>query len=313
MAWLASDFLAEVRQAAALAASNTYAPEGQKDADILRLADRELQTALLPLMLGVREEWFVIKKSVAFTASVKRVRVPARSIAGRLRDVRCTIGNVDTPLVRLQTTDKPWIQPQPTTGPAYGYYLEGEWVVFLPPPQQGGTLDLYYLARPGRLTITPDDYRVITAVDAAGVPGATAFATWTYCDGTKLVDFVRGSSGLGPLQQDVSAVETGATNDEFTVSTEASGFIEVGDYITKPDLTPVVPLPVELHGALVARVTAALHRQNQKMPQADMEEGNARRIEDKAVQLLTKRVESANMPARGKLMWRRTRVLPWGW
>lgn len=312
MALLVTDLLAEIRQAAGIASSSTYSPEGLTDADILRVANRELSTSLLPLMLGVREEFYVIKKSVAFTEETERIRIPARTIAGRVREIRATVGNVDMVMRRYEPTDKPWIQPMTATpGAITGYFLQGEWIVFLPRPSQSGTLDIYYLARPGRMTITANDYRAITAVDQT--TGTIDFATWTYCDGTKTMDLVRGGSGFSPLQQDVSGVESGAFNDQFTIAPSSAAFAEVGDYVTQPDLTPVVPLPTELHGVLVSRVVTAIMRQLGKEADAMREEANARRLEDLAVEMLTPRVEAAKRPVRGNLVWRRGGAFTRGW
>lgn len=58
MSLLVSDFLQEVRQAAAVASTSGTSPEGLTDSEILRVADREVQTSLVPLLLGVREEFY---------------------------------------------------------------------------------------------------------------------------------------------------------------------------------------------------------------------------------------------------------------
>lgn len=305
MAWLASDFLAEVRQAAAVASTSGTSPEGLTDSEILRVADREVQTSLTPLMIGVREEWYVQKQSVAFTAgTTQRIRIPARTIAGRVRDIRATVGGVDNRLVRYEPSDKPWVQPLASPGPLTGYYLEGEWIVFLPPPQVSGALDIYYLGRPGRMTVTSTDYRALTAVSSTTL----TYATWASGQSTSL-DVVRGSSGLGPLIQDLSF--SGATTTQVTVSAADSAYCAVGDYLVNSDLTPVVPLPVEMHGVLLARVTAALMRQMGKTGAAELEESNANRLCDLAMDLLTPRVESAVRPGRGRLNWR-TGMGSWG-
>lgn len=312
MALLVTDLLAEIRQAAGIASSSTYSPEGLTDADLLRVANRELSTSLLPLMLGVREEFYVVKRSVSFTEETERIRIPARTIAGRVREIRATVGNVDMVMRRYEPTDKPWIQPMTATpGAITGYFLQGEWIVFLPRPSQSGTLDIYYLARPGRMTINTEDYRAITNIDTVTNEVSWVIG-WPYSDGTVPVDFARGGSGFSPLLQDVEGADN-FLNTGLQIPAEALGYLEVGDYVCKPDLTPVVPLPTELHGVLVARVVTAVMRQLGKEADAMREEANARRLEDLAVEMLTPRVEAAKRPVRGNLVWRRGGAFTRGW
>ncbi len=314
MSLLVSDFLAEVRQAAAVAATSASSPEGLTDSEILRVADREVQTSLVPLLIGVREEFYGLTQSVTFTASTtKRIRIPGRTVAGRVRDIRAVIqGGTEQTLVRYEVTDKPWLSPLSNTyGPITGYYLEGEWIVFLPPPNAGGTLKISYFGAPGRMTTTSTDFRAITSVDTT--TGAIGFASWTFSGN---LDVVRGSSGFSALLQQPSY--SGATTTSITLSTEDASFCEVGDYVCVADTTPVVPVPRELHGVLLGRTVAALMRQLGKGAIAELEEANANRLCDLAVELLTPRVESAVRPGRGHLNWRRPgggygALSRWGW
>ena len=306
MSLLVSDFLQEVRQAAAVASTSGTSPEGLTDSESLRVADREVQTSLVPLLLGVREEFYGLTQSVNYTASTtKRVRIPGRTIAGRVRDIRATVqGGGEQHLVRYEVTDKPWVSPLANTfGPITGYYLEGEWIVFLPPPSNSGTLKVSYFGEPGRMTTTSTDYRIITSVDTT--TGVIGFASWTFSGN---LDVVRGSSGFSALLQQPSY--SGATTTSVTLSTDDAAFCEVGDYICVADTTPVVPVPNVLHGVLLGRVTAALMRQMGKTGAAELEEANANRLCALAMDVLTPRVESAVRPGRGRLNWR---TAPGGW
>ena len=306
MSLLVNDFLQEVRQAASVASTSGSSPEGLTDSEILRVADREVQTSLVPLLVGVREEFYGLTQSVAYNASsTKRIRIPGRTIAGRVRDIRAVIqGGGEQRLVRYEVTDKPWISPLAGQyGTLTGYYLEGEWIVFLPPPNTSGTLKVSYFGAPGRMTNTSTDYRAITSVDTT--TGAIGFASWTFSGN---IDVVRGSSGFSALLQQPSY--SGATTTSLTLSTDDASYCEGGDYVCVADTTPVVPLPRELHGVLLGRTVAALMRQMGKASMAQMEEDNANRLCDLAMDLLTPRVESAVRPGRGRLNWR---TAPGGW
>ncbi len=211
------------------------------------------------------------------------------------------VGGREIPLARFEPTDKPWLSPiANTSGPLSGYYLEGEWLVFLPQPQQGGTLKQLYFGAPGRMTVTATQFRIISSVNPT--TGVIGFATWSPAPSGAL-DIVRGSSGFAALIQDAAYSSAGTTS--ITLSAADAAFVEVGDYVTVADTTPVVPVPREMYGVLVGRTAAALMRQLGKSSAADMEEANANRLCDLQMALLTPRVESHLAPARGKLMWRR--------
>lgn len=295
MAWLASEFLSMVRRKASLADS-ANSPDGTTDADLLLIADQEIQTQLVPLLVSAREEFFVLKQSTAFTGTASRVRVPGRTIGGRVRDVRAVVGGIDNAMTRWQPTDKPWLQPTSAPGPLSGYYLEGEWIQLLPAPTQPGTLDVYYLGRPSRLTVTASDFRAITV---------TSSTTWTFATGATFgstVDLVRGTSGLTALAQDLAG--TGTTTTFVPTDTTITAMAVVGDYVCKPDVTPLIPMPVEFHGVLVSRVVAAVLRQLGKYGEASEEMKHADIVTERALELLTTRTESQTANVRGGIHFR---------
>lgn len=304
MAWLASDFLLELRRAVGVASSSGISPEGLQDSDLLPLVDREIQTALIPLLLRIREEFLVLKSSVAITSATTRVRVPARTIAGRLRDVRCTVNGTDVRLTRFQPEDRARLFPTASgAGALAGYYLEGEWIVLLGSPTQQATLDIYYFARPGRLTVTAADFVAIEEIDV--IDAATSQLVWTPVHSfTGLVDIVRGDSGLSTL---FAGIQWSASGPTSLIVPVAPTLLAVGDFACAQNRCPVIPLPVELHGVLVSRATVAVLRQLGKYSDAKAEEETATRLEKTAIELLSPRVESQSKVVVGSFHWRRRR------
>ena len=302
MAWLASDFLLEVRQAIGLAASGAT-PSGLTDANLLPVADREIQTSLVPLLMSVREEFYVLKKSYAITAGTTRVRIPGRTIAGRIRDARLTVGTSERRLIRYESEDKTRYFPLNGGGatPA-GYYVEGEWLVLLPQSSLAATLDVYYFGRPGRLTITSSEWDVVNAITTTGSVSSVNLAGST-TPASLLYDIVRADSGFAPLIQNV--VMDGTSLGAFDCASTVGALIAVGDYIVSADKTPVVPLPVELHGVLVARTAAAVLRQLGKYSEANAETKHADELSGAALAMLAPRVTNQPKVAIGKLFSRR--------
>jgi hypothetical protein len=295
MAWLASDLLADIRRAASLPASSVT---GLADADLLALADKEIQTALVPLMLRLREEFFVCTKSQASQAAVGQYRLPARAIGARVRDVRYVYGGTTNRLTRIEPEDAPAVDPQSTlSGVPQWYYLEGEFVRLLPTPADAnGSIEIKYFCRPGRLTVDSADFRVLSSVAATSV----GFSSWS---NTGALDFVRGGSGFSTLfAEEISPTLSSATS--ATVAAATAALLVAGDYLCVTDKTPLIPLPVELHGVLSARCVAAVLRQLGRYDEAANEERNAQRLESNATNLLSPRVDGAVRKVRGSIAWR---------
>lgn len=307
MAWLASDFLFDLRRAIGIASSSAVSPEGLDDPGLLPTVDREIQLNLVPLLLRCREEFLILKQSVAISSSTIRVRIPGRAIAGKVRDIRQTINGADRPLTRYQPEEKARLFPTVLgAGSLSGYYLEGEWIVLVGTPTTS-TLDIYYPARPGRLTVTANDFRLIVSIG----PAPTYTATWanSWSPSTTTNDIVRGASGLSTLFQDVAGLGiSAATSTNLGNSVPAVGpDTVVGDYLTAADLCPVIPLPVELHSLLMSRAVSAVLRQLGKYDEAKAESDTADRLEHMAVELLSPRVESQSKVVVGNFHWRRWR------
>lgn len=317
MAWLASDFLAELRRAVGIASASAVSPEGLTDAALLPLVDREVQLELVPLLVRAREEWLVLKQSVSITSSTTRVRIPARAVGGRVRDVRQTINGFDRSLQRYQPEEKARFFPlSAAAGSLAGYYLEGEWIVLIGAPQ-ASTLDIYYPCRPGRLTITAADFRRFTAK----VVTTTTQMQWTGdLDLTGASwDIVRGSSSLSVIFAPAVLVSSGLNfltvsnaNGEY-LADPADALGSLGDYVTRADTSPVIPLPVELHSLLLQRSVAAVLRQLGKYDEASRERDVAEQLVDSTLGLLTPRVESQSKIAVGNLHWRRRRLRGGRW
>lgn len=81
---LTSDLLTDVRRSGMLPDS---APSGVSDADILAAASKEMWSRLVPLVLSVREEFYVQQSTQALVANQQLYRIPPRAIGTKLRDV----------------------------------------------------------------------------------------------------------------------------------------------------------------------------------------------------------------------------------
>lgn len=231
--------LSDVRTGAMLpaASAGTFS-----DADLLRLADRELQAGIVPLVMSVREEYFVAHVDVAVSGTQVQFRVPSRAIGGKLRSVALYAGVTYQPV--------PQIDPSGAglaNGP-FGFYVEGNTVTLrnLSGSWPSALARVSYFQRPGRLVLE----------SAAGLvqsfnTGTRVIACTPTAPGSGLYDIVRGKPGYECLAIDAP----GAPVDTLVTMTAAlPAELTFGDYVCNAEESPVPQIPPELHPVLVQRV-----------------------------------------------------------
>ena len=257
---LASEFLTQVRNLGMLPSASTQALD---DVSILRHADMEVQTRLLPMLRRLNEEYLVA--SVDITAVNGRVELPLRAAGAAVRHVQLvTTGGGLRPLPRLMP-EQIYGYPAATTY-AQGYYFDGGGLV-LQPDGASGTVRLRYYMRPGAirtLVTLPTSY---VGADPGGLiasvtpdtpsTGRTTFVISQFTSGVPAgsVDFV--SQGPAHDATNVSVAITGVSATQFHVATsDLTRAVRVGDYAYPAGYTPVVPVPEELSGVLVGLTVA---------------------------------------------------------
>ncbi len=231
--------------------------------DLLDLMSEELQTYVAPLLLSVREEWFVKAYDVTITTDTA-YRIPPRSIGSQVRQALISNGSSGpgqwVVLNRIQPVEQygngygwSW-----NPGTVVGYYLENTDLKLLANPPTGSTLRMMYFLRPNRI-VAEDACGTITAidtglnqitVDATTMPlGDDAFTTaLTY-------DLVRGTPGFETLAMDqtVTAV-SGADDNVFTFADTLPTSLSIGDFMCLAGEAPVAQVPVEMQPLLTQRL-----------------------------------------------------------
>ncbi len=310
MAYTSDDLLVEVRRGGSLPSASVT---GTADADILAHADNEIRDTLVPLMLGVREEFYERVFDQTVTAGVAGYRINKRAALSRINTVQWI--NSDGSGFNLARFEAKQVAElcllTTATGQPTGYYLEGSRVVLYPSPGGSGTLRIRAFVRPGRLTLSVDSTSTLLAISAVSVGASlTTLTTATHAISTTAVrDVVAGTPSFEHLAVDATATQTGTTTVTIP-NTSFSSTPAIGDYLCVSDITPVIQLPVELHPALfeltVARLLRALGKRSEAMDHAE----EAGRLVSIGIQALTPRVDSADRKILGGPHFRRR---AWMW
>ena len=265
-AYTTSDFVQDVRDAALLPSSTV---PGTDTTHILRVADAQMRGHLEGVIRKVSEEYYIRKVDLSSPAGQRSVRLPSHAAGSSTRTVDYFAGpsantGINTFLLRRLQRVEPERLPtfQPTDqyqGLPWGFYLEASTINLLPIPAGLGTLRVRYQYRPGKLVIDTDTASadVITSVGTTTVGGLACYIIGTgtlTISGSNSADIIAGSS---PFETLASATVNKSTNNTFLQS-DFSTPPQVGDWLTLPDLSPVVQLPTEMEPVLVYYTAGAI-------------------------------------------------------
>lgn len=247
--YLSEDLITSVKRRANVPTSqNTF-----QTADFLALADEEIRSKLVPLVLKHMEEFYVTYKDYSLVVNQNIYAIPYRAIAMSLRDVLLLSStNADTRvgLERLSPEDL-YLKT--------GFYIQGNSIILYPTPRQTplDTLRMPYCMRPNSLVST-SACALITAINS-GSNQVTVSAVPSNITTMTLVDFVRAIPGFECTAIDQTITNIGGTTLTFSASLPTN--LQVGDYVCQAGFSNVVQVPVELQPLLfqyiVVRILAA--------------------------------------------------------
>ncbi len=244
-------------------------------AQMLQIADEELQTGLLPLVLSTQEEYYSTYIDYATPALV--MGLPDRAIGGKLRAVCYTSQGKEWPVPRIELDDV-----QYTTQPSY--YFRGNDIVFTEQPPY--PIRMYYHTRPSHLIQTSECGR-IAAIDSVLKTFTLSAVPSTYT--TALTYDVVSSSApakVKSLDQVVTSIVGTAVS--FSVLPTAG----VGDYFCLSGQSPCIQLPYELIPVLAQRVAVKVLEGIGDMDGSKRAQEKLNEMEPRAFRLLEPRSDS---------------------
>ena len=290
MAYTTTELLASVKRRANIpSASGVFG-----DAELLTMANEELRTYIVPLVLKHREDYWLASDIQTLTSSTS-YPIPPRAVGGKLAELSVldATGVHEYNLPRVSASD---LQEASS-----GFYMDGMGVrLFLPngqtPTILGTTLRMRYYVRPGVLIATTSA-AVVSSI--SGWPAITLSGGYATLTTPGTYDCV-GLASPFAMKTTFTGSITGAT---LTATTGDAARFAVGDWICNTDTSPVVQAPVEFHDLLAQKVAIKVLESKgmtEKLGSAREELG---RMETDASNLITPRVdgEPKRVVARGGL------------
>jgi hypothetical protein len=247
------------------------------NADYLTLLNHQMKVEIIPIMMLLSEEYFLLYKDFTVTQGAT-YRIPSRAIGAKIRDLQYIDGsNNISSLARLFEEDRPYNNS--------GYYMLRN-SVELSDGFTNGTLRMKYFGRTNELVLSTDCGQ-ISSIDTQNNQVVVSSLPSTMTTGT-LCDFVQHRNPYDLLSYDQAIVGISGTTITFSALPDD---LEVGDYVCLAEESPVPMVPDEMHPILVqSALVSALA--SKKDSATDREEKNLERIKQDAIRMLDPRVEN---------------------
>jgi hypothetical protein len=236
-----SDFLSSVRMRGSIPTTSN-SNNVNNATNLLAMATEELHIKLLPLIMSVREEFYVANKDYTVTANQANYAIPSRASGMVLRDVLW----VESGAISAMQPVDPETITSTSTGEPEGYYLEHNNVVLYPTPSStSGTLRLRYFMRPSRLAATTACAQV-SAIDTGTNIVTVSSIPSSWGTGT-IIDFIDADAPYACHSIDQTISSVSGTDISFS---DLPDNLAVGDWIALAEYSPIPQIPHEFQPVL---------------------------------------------------------------
>lgn len=292
MAYTADELINSVKIRAAIPTSQqTFTND-----DFLQLADEELDTKIIPMMFGLRQEYYVTFQDYPLVQGQLRYEMPERAIGNNLRDLvfsnsvpitdNSTLISVD----RIEP-DQLWARNVDAISYDMKFYLQDNFVYLIKSPNGNvGTLRMVYHERPNRLTVVSNCSRITTC--GATVQTVDSIPS-DWVAGTKL-DLIKGKAPYRPKQRELEISSIDRDLSTITLTTDISDDDDLScsdlDYLCPTGFTCIPRLPVEVSPYLAQLVAVKCLESLRDQAGAQLAQAKASELQESLKSVLSPRV-----------------------
>jgi len=229
---------------------------GSMPADALQVLTEAMRDRLVPEVMMVKENYFLVSTRIPLSSVTNRYRVPTRAIGNKINIPFYFDGTQRFELTELEPDELYQWDTTVVSDPTR-FYIEGNYFVLVPTPSTG-FLEVSFFFRPGDLV------PVAEAVQVTGVDLVTKKVNlpalpveWTLMSLSDLiVDVHSKHSGAEIKVWDAAITDLNGGNGlTFTAAIDGSTFgthpVEVGDWVCLAGEAVIPALPKDLHPALI--------------------------------------------------------------
>ena len=249
-------------------------------ANLITLADRELQTPIIKQILSSRGGYYKTYTDYP-VASDGLYQIPADCIAGVLENVELVQDTTIIPVNPIEESEQ--FSTQSPTSTSYGFFMKGNFVQILPLPNLG-VARLWYAQRPSRLVATSACAQ-ITAIAGAVISVSSVPSTLV---ANASIDAVGDQPPFNILGTRTIVSVAGT---DITLSADVTG-LSLGDWICLEKQTCVPQIPVEFRVLLEQRVVCKIYELQGYLDKLAKAKESLLELEKATLNLITPRVKN---------------------
>ena len=265
-------------------------PVGQTtytEAELLDLANQELQSTILPEILRTREDYYLTQETINVKAGQEAIPMPERAIAGKINDVQIIESNERLSIPRITTSEITGTQQ----GSPESFYFRGPYLGLNPIPSNDVTIVISYYSRPSALILPDEGYQFLrTVVDSSDETYYEVDKDITNLSDGDKIDFINSSGLHHTLYQDIEIDYIDQSTRIYLVNPPAN--IPVGSYIVPAGQSLFIQCPQELYPWLEELVVVKIHESNGDFEAMKLAQQKANLIREQILSLLSPRAET---------------------
>lgn len=215
------------------------------DDDIIQFMDEELHTSLVPIIMTLREEFFVVPNEVTLVANQTNYPIPTRSVGTKLRDVYVVLSGGQRYNIPRWSPEMTASRTNRTSNDQrLSFVVQGNNIV-LSDSTLTGTISMDYFRRPGHL-VAVSTCATVTEVDTLNNRVTTVGRPVAWADGD-LLDVTTSVPPFNSPDDDLVIIDIlpGGVIELSDVSN-----IHVGDFLSFDRESPIATIPEEGHNVL---------------------------------------------------------------
>jgi hypothetical protein len=258
--YTAEELIESIRNLGMVPKSGT---QGGDDADILRHINESMSLDIIPALMEIKEEYFVVTTRLTLGAALK-YRIPTRAIADKLRYIRYVDSSGSRSSDSMEEIP-PSCQNEfswSSTSKPSAYYIEGNYICLVG-SSFSGYLEVSWYFRPGQLVLSTE-CRQITSILAKTVTLSSAVpTTWSTVNEFDIHSTESGAE-IKVWGESATAVGGAGTENKITFTNAIDGTtfgthtVEVGDWVCLEKEAAIPAVPVDIHPLLIRAVSMRL-------------------------------------------------------
>ena len=264
-------------------------PVGQltfTDAELLDLANQELQSTILPEILRTREDYYLTQERLTVKAGQEKIPMPLRAIAGKINDVQIVEQNDRQSIPRITTSEI----ADTSRGTPFAFYFRGAYLGLNPIPSTDTEIIISYYSRPSSLILPKEAYKLISITpDSSDETYYEADKEVTNLDSGDKIDIASGVGLHHTLYQDI---EIDYIDHARIYLVDPPADIQVGSYIVPAEQSLFIQCPQELYPWLEELVVVKIHESNGDFQAMKLAQEKANLIREQILSLLSPRAET---------------------